>query len=255
VPSYTQALVRPPSRSLADCQLLHLPRQPFDFERALQQHRNYIAALQQAGLAITLLPEASTLPDATFVEDVLVALGNTAIVCRPGAKTRLPETELIRPALARFKTVHEIEPPGTLEGGDVLRAGTTLFVGESSRTNAEGIRQLRQFTEPLGWKIRTVPVKECLHLKTAITSPRADLMIANLAWVDRTHFRDFEILSVPEAEPWGANTLPINGKVLAAASAPRTAELLQASGVTVRLVDVSELQKAEAGLTCMSVVF
>jgi dimethylargininase len=255
VPQFTHALVRPPSRSLAECQLLHLPRQPFDFERALAQHAAYVAALEQSGLTVSVLPDAPELPDAAFVEDVLIALDGAAILCRPRAQSRLAETEIIRPVLSRFNSVSEIRAPGTLEGGDVLRIGRRLFVGQSTRTNAEGIRQLRAIAEPLGFQVREVQVKECLHLKTALTAPRENLIIANLTWIDRTPFHDFDVLSVPEAEPWGANVLPINGTVLAAAAAPGTAELLRKNGVDVQLVDVSELQKAEAGLTCLSVLW
>jgi dimethylargininase len=250
-----QALIRPPSRSLERCELLHLPRVAFDFDRARRQHEAYAQALRDAGVAVTALPEAPELPDAVFVEDAVVVLDECAVLCRPGVESRRAEVELMRSAAAGLGPVSEIIAPGTLEGGDVLRVGRTLFVGRSTRTNAEGIAQLRQHVAPHGYDVREVAVRGSLHLKTAVTAPAEVLLVANPAWIDVGAFAGHEIVSVADSEPFGANTLAINGRVLVAASAPRTADRLAQRGLDVSLIDISELQKAEAGLTCLSVIW
>ena len=254
-PLATHALLRSPSPALTECQLLHLPRGRLDFATALRQHQAYAAALAEAGVAVTTLPAEAHLPDAVFVEDTAVLLDEVAILCRPGTPSRVAEVTLIRPAIAFLRTVDAIQAPGTLEGGDVLRVGRTLFVGRSTRTNPEGIRQLRALVAPHRYEVTEVAVRGALHLKTGITAPAPGLMVANPAWIDLAAFRPFEVVPVPADEPWGANVLPLNDLVLVAAAAPRTAALLRDRGLEVRLVDISELQKAEAGLTCLSLVY
>lgn len=251
----THGFVRTVSRSLAACELVHVPRQPFDLALAQRQHDAYVTELRAAGVDVTVLPEAPALPDAMFVEDVAVMLDELAVLTRPGASSRRPEVAFITPAIAAVRRVFEIHAPGTLEGGDVLWVGRTLFVGRSSRTNAEGIRQLGEIVAPFGYSVRPVAVNGCLHLKTAVTAPAPGLLVANPPWIEATAFRDFETIPIHPAEPWAANTLPVNGRVFVVASAPRTAERLAARGLDVRCLDVSELQKAEAGLTCSSLLY
>jgi dimethylargininase len=251
----SRALVRKISRSLAACELVHLPRQAFDLPRAARQHEGYVRALEAAGVQVTVWPEEPALADSCFVEDPLLMLDEVAILCRLGAASRERESEIMAPEIKQFRPVLRIEAPGTLEGGDVLRIGKTLFTGLSRRTNREGLEQLRRLTAPFGYEVSAVEVKGCLHLKTGATSPGRGLLLANPAWVALAPFRHLEILPVPTEEPWGANTLPVNDRVLVAASAPHTAGLLRARGLRVQVVDVSELQKAEAGLTCLSVLF
>jgi dimethylargininase len=251
----TDALVRKVSRSLAACELVHLSRQTIDLARARQQHAEYVRALESCGVRVQVLPEESSLPDATFVEDVLIVLDELTVICRPGAASREPEAKLIERELTTLRRVFRIEAPGSLEGGDVLRVDHTLFVGKSSRTNVDGINQLRRIVASFGYAVVPVTVTGCLHLKTAVTAPTNGLLVANPRWVDLSPMRNFKIISVPVEEPWAANTLPLNDRVLVAASAPRTAERLQSQGLQVETVDVSELQKAEAGLTCLSVLY
>jgi dimethylargininase len=244
-----QALTRTVSRSFSNCELLHVSRQSLDVTLAREQHATYVAALRAAGAIVAVLPEEPDLPDATFVEDTVVVLDEVAVLCRPGAKSREPEAERMESAIGAFRPVQRIATPGTLEGGDVLRIGRTLYVGLSSRTNAEGIRQLEQIVSPFGYSIIRVRVKACLHLKTAATSPAERLLLANSDWIDVAPFRDLEVINVAKGEPWGANTLPVNGSVLVAKSSPRTADILESRGIKVKRIDISELQKAEAGLT------
>lgn len=248
-------MVRKISRSLGDCELTHLTRQPFDLSLANRQHDHYIEALQGAGIRVKILPEEALLPDSAFVEDPVLMLDEGAILCRLGAASRAPETRLLREEIERLRPVFIIQAPGTLEGGDILRVEKTLFVGLSSRTNLDGITQLRHFVEPWGYRVVEVAVQGCLHLKTGVTSPAPGWLIANPRWIDLSPFHGFEILPVPDLEPWGANTLRLNDRVLVAASAPETANRLQSNGIAVVTVDVSELQKAEAGLTCLSTLY
>lgn len=250
----THGFVRTISRSLADCELLHLPREKFDVQLAAEQHTNYVTALQDAGLTVTVLPEEPELPDACFVEDTAIILNEVAVLCRLGVSSRSGEPARMEHHLSRFRPLERICAPGTIEGGDVLRIEKTLYVGSSTRTNVEGIQQLTRIGSRHGYKVVSVSVSGCLHLKTAVTSPRKDLLLVNPNWVEVGHFRGFEILTVPAAEPWGANTLPISDLVLVLKSCPRTVDLLFSKGLDVRQIDISELQKAEAGLTCLSLL-
>ena len=254
-PLITAGLARQVSRSLPDCTLLHLARTEFDPALARRQHALYVSALESVGVRMMVLPELPDLSDATFVEDVAVILDELAVVCRLGTASRISEAEAIAPEVSKFRPVHKIISPGTLEGGDVLRIGRTLFVGVSSRSNQEGIRQLEEIVTPSGYQVIRIAIRGCLHLKTAATAPVEGLLIANPDWIDLSSFGGLEILTVPAGEPWGANTLAVNGTVFVAGSAPETARRLQNKGLTVRSLDISELQKAEAGLTCLSVLF
>lgn len=251
----TDAFVRETSRSLSECELVHLSRETIDLARARRQHADYVRVLESAGVRVQVLPEQPSLPDATFVEDVALILDELAIVCRPGAASREPEAKLMEREITAVRRVFRIESPGSLEGGDILRVGRTLFAGASCRTNADGISQLRGIVGPFGYAVVPVTVNGCLHLKTAVTAPDAALLVANTRWADLSPMRGFEIIPVPVAEPWGANVLRLNDRVVVAASARRTAELLQSRGLRVETVDISELQKAEAGLTCLSVLY
>jgi dimethylargininase len=251
----TNAFVRKISRSLGECELLHVPRQEFNLEQAARQHAAYVRTLEAAGLVVNVLPEEPELPDSAFVEDPVVVLDEIAVICRLGTANRAPETESIEREVFRIRPIHRIVDPGTLEGGDVLRVGKSLYVGWSSRTNQEGIRQLEGIVRRHGYHVIVVPLTGCLHLKTGATSPAPGLLIANTDWVDLSPFQGFEILKAPVTEPWGANTLAINDRVLAAESSPHSADLLERKGLRVQRLDISELQKAEAGLTCLSVLY
>jgi dimethylargininase len=253
--TFTHGFAREVSRSLADCELTHAVRQAFDMGRARQQHQAYVAELRAAGVAMTVLPEAPELPDAMFVEDPAIVLDEIAVLTRPGALSRRPEVALIAPAIGAVRPTREIRAPGTLEGGDVLRIGRTLFVGLSSRTNADGIRQLSEILAPFGYDVRAVAVRGCLHLKSAVTAIAPGVLLAHAPWIDPEPLRGCELVAVDPAELSGANALAVNGRLLVVASAPRTADRLAARGLDVRRLDMSELQKAESGLTCSSVLY
>src|SRR5580765_621777 len=186
---FANALVRQISSTLNDCALLHLTRQQIDLALARRQFAEYIAALESAGVHVRVLAEEPDLPDAVFVEDPVMVLDEIAILCRPGSVSRLGEVDAIAPAVSELRPVHKILSPGALEGGDVLRIGRTLFVGISARTNAEGIRQLENIVRPFDYRVVEVAIRDCLHLKTAVTSPGDGLLIANPVWVNPEPFR------------------------------------------------------------------
>jgi dimethylargininase len=247
------AITRAPSLSINRCELTFLERQPIDFARAAAQHRAYEDSLLSLGLRVVSLPALPDLPDSVFVEDPALVLDEIAILTRPGAASRQPEVECLAAALAPFRSLLRIQAPATLEGGDILRAGRTLFAGLSTRTNAEGIAQLAALTEPHGYTVIPVEVRGCLHLKSAACYLGRDTILANRAWIDPAPFSTFRILDV--REDWAADVLPIGETILIPANFPETAAMLEAESFQPQPVDVSELQKAEAGVTCMSLIF
>ena len=189
-----------------------------------------------------------------FVEDTCVVVDELAIITRPGAESRRPETAGVAEAVARHRALRHIEPPGTLDGGDVLRIGRTLFVGRSLRTNDEGIEQLRRILDPLGYQVHAVALHGCLHLKSAVTQVGPRTILVNPAWIDMDAFAGYEQIEVDPAEPFAANALLIGDRAIHPAGYSRTRARLESRGVGVVSVDVSELAKAEGGVTCCSIV-
>ncbi len=249
------ALIREVSSSLARCELTHLAREPIDVELAREQHHRYERCLASLGCEIRRLPVAAELPDAVFVEDAAVVLDELAIIARPGAASRRAETASVAAALGKDRALRRIEPPGTLDGGDVLAVGRFLYVGLSTRTNASGIEQLRAAVEPFGYEVRPVALDGCLHLKTAVTRVARDTLLIQRAWVDAVAFAGFELIDVAPGEPMAANALRVGEVVVFPAAYAKTHERLARRGLTVFVVDVSELAKAEGGVTCCSLIY
>lgn len=254
------AIVRRPARSLAQsCELTYLERAPIAFDALERQHAAYREALAAAGARVIALDAIEALPDSVFVEDTAVVLDECAILSRPGAVSRQPEPERIAAALAPFRRCEGILAPGTLEGGDVLRIGRTLYVGLTTRTNRAGIEQLAARLSPHGYRVVPVQVHGSLHLKTACTALDAETLLINPAWVDFSVFDGFSKIEVADGEPFAANVLPVGDARLINAALPRTRERVEAfcvrAGLRAIAVDISEFGKAEAGLTCMSLVF
>lgn len=234
------------------CELTHIERVAIDLDRARAQHAAYQEALTRLGLEIAPLPAEPDLPDSVFVEDPVVAVDEVAVMTRLGAESRRPEAERLAPAIARYRPLRWMTAPATLEGGDVVRIGRTLHVGASRRTNAEGVAQLAAFLAPFGYEVRTVEVRGCLHLKSGACYIGRGAILANREWVDAGAFGGVRVIDV--AEPWAADVLAAGRRLLMPAGFPRTQALLAREGFDVTAVDVSELQKAEAGVTCMSVL-
>jgi len=249
------AVTREVSPAFDRCQLTHLDRHPIDVDLARRQHAAYEACLLELGCRLVRLPSDASMPDAVFVEDTCVVVDEVAVLTRPGAPSRRVETEAVGRALERHRKLVRIEEPGTLDGGDVLRLGRRLYVGRSGRSNPEGLAQLRALLAPAGYTVEGLELSGCLHLKSAVTRVGEALLLLNPAWVDRSAFEGWEVLEVDPAEPTAANALQVGDVVLHPAAHPRTRARLEQAGVRVVPVEVSEVQKAEGGVTCCSVIF
>jgi dimethylargininase len=244
------ALVRPVPTSYDRC----LRTQPVDVDvhAAREQHRGYVAALEEAGLEVISLPRLDDAPDSVFVEDPIVVMQRTALLTRTGAPSRRGEGASIARALESLLEVEEMEEPATLDGGDVLPLGRHLFVGLTGRTNAAGIERLAAVAGREGLETVTVKVQAGLHLKSAVTSIGSSV-IGLFDRIDAEPFRARGIERIEAPEEMGANVLDLGKLVLVSAAAPRTAELLAARGHAVRIVGVSEFHKGDGALTCLSV--
>jgi dimethylargininase len=248
------ALLREVSASLAACELSFLERAPIDVERARAQHAHYAAELTALGISVEWLEPLPGSADAVFVEDTAVVLPEVAVITRPGVASRRNEVESVAASLAGHRPLERIVAPGTLEGGDVVRIGRNLYVGASGRSNAAGIEQLRAALAPIGYRVAGVAMRDCLHLKSGATFIPPDILVVNPAWVDAQVFDARTVVEVDESEAFAANTLTVEGVTLVSVAFPRTEARLRAAGVATRALDVSELQKAEAALTCMSLM-
>lgn len=249
------AVTREVSPALGNCELSYVPREAIDVARADAQHRDYRRALETLGCRLQTLPAEPELPDSVFVEDVAIVLDEVAVLTRPGAVSRRAEVASVAEVLRSYRPLLAIEMPGTLDGGDVLRIGRTLYVGESARSNAEGIAQLRELLADHGYAVQGVPTRGCLHLKSAVTQLDDHTLLLQPEWVDRERFADFSVIEVDSAEPHAANVLRIGDALVMPAGFPRTRQRLLDAGFHVIAVDVSELQKAEGAVTCCSLVF
>jgi dimethylargininase len=249
------ALTRAVSPSIVDCELTHLERETIDYADAAAEHAEYERRLAELGAIVRRLPAAPSLPDAVFVEDTAVVVDELAVITRPGAESRRPETATVAPQLAEYRRCVAIEPPGTLDGGDVLIVDREVYVGRSTRTNDAGVEQLRRALEPLGYRVTPVPVTRCLHLKSAVSRVAGRTLLLNPDWIAPEAFPGYAQVSVDPAEPGAANALALGGALLHPAHYARTRARLAAAGLTVIPVSMTEMAKAEAGMTCCSIVF
>jgi dimethylargininase len=251
-PVYGTALVRAPSSRLAEGIVTHIARSPLDVALAREQHAAYAEALAAVGWKIEPVPAAEDCPDSVFVEDTVVVFDDLAVLTRPGAAVRRPEVGGVARAVASLGLrTARIEDPGTLDGGDVLQAGTTVYVGRGGRTNADGIRQLRSLLAPLGRTVVAVPLGNVLHLKSAVTALPDGTFLLLPHLVPAALFPAVR----PVEEDSACHVVPLGGdRVLIAASAPRTAGLLEDLGFTPVVVDITEFEKLEGCVTCLSVL-
>jgi len=249
------AITRDISPAMASCELTHLPRTPIDLDRARAQHRDYERALAEAGCRVERLPAGPDMPDAVFVEDIAIVLDELAIITRPGAESRRVEVPALAAALEPHRRLRFIAAPGTVDGGDVLVCGRRMFVGVSSRTNAEAIAEIRQIVAPHGYTVCAVRVRGCLHLKSAVTAVGDDTLLVNPQWIATESLGGFRFIEVDPAESAAANALRVGDAVIYPSAFPRTAERLARSGVKLRTIDASEVAKAEGAVTCCSVIF
>lgn len=246
------AITHLPSPDMSECQLTHLERTPINFELASRQHEDYRATLVACDATVVALDTNLIYPDCAFVEDTAIILDEMAIITPMGIASREAEPAGIEPELQKNREIVRIERPASLEGGDVLRIGRTIYVGTSGRTNPAGVAALRQAVERFGYWVVPVSITGCLHLKSAVTALPDDSVLVNPEWLPSDAFHGIE--RVIALEPWAANVVRIGPNVIASAAYPRTIELIRNRGITVHAVDLSEFAKAEGAVTCLSLL-
>ena len=249
------AITRDINIDMGNCELTFLPRVPIDADLALQQHQQYRSTLSSLGCEVVTMPTEPGLADSLFVEDTALVLDEIAVMCLPGAESRRPEVAGVRDVLQQYRTLASIQPPGTLDGGDLFRIGKVIYAGLSGRSNKSGIEQLRNIVADYGFAVETVETTKCLHLKSAVSEVAPGSLLINPDWIDGSAFRNYELINVDDEEPHAANALLVGSSVIFPSSFPRTMEKLLQRGINVTPVDVSEVQKAEGGVTCCSLIF
>ncbi len=236
-------------------EVTYIGREPIDYTLALQQHDQYCNALATHGVEVKKLTMNSSYPDSCFVEDTAIVLDEIAIITSMGTASRRNETVGIASEISKYRETVTIQQPATIEGGDVLHIGKTLFVGLSSRTNAQGIEALTTIVRRLGYSVVPVPVTGCLHLKTACTVITDDILLINPTWIDTAPLQDYTLLPVSMDEPWAANIIRIGDVICAQAGFPKTLAQLHEFSANIAIIDISEFRKSEAGLSCLSILF
>ncbi len=249
------AITRQVSPAIHRCELTHLARQPIDYVRACAQHRQYEAALRALGMDVISLAAEPDLPDSVFVEDVALVLDECAIMLNPGAVSRRPEVASVEKALTPYRAVFHIQPPATVDGGDILTAGRTVYVGLSSRSTEHAVEQLKAILEPRGYQVRAVNVTGCLHLKSAVTQVGKDTLLINPEWVSKGDFVEMQFIEVDPSEPYAANAVLVDDTIIYPSAFPKTRAKLQAAGIRMVIVEADELAKAEGAVTCCSLIF
>lgn len=248
------AFVARPSRNISACQLTHVARIPIILDRIRAQHAEYCRLLTELGANVLILEPNEDFPDSVFVEDTAVVLDEVAILCSMGTESRRGESKSIACVLRGYRRMESIKLPASIEGGDVLKVGNKLLVGESTRTNLEGIKALAGIAGNYGYETISIPVHGSLHLKTACTALPDGRLLINPEWLDARALSGFALLPVPKTEPWAANLLLVRDTVCASAANADTIELIQHQGFKVHPIDISEFAKAEGGLTCLSLL-
>src|SRR6202048_359461 len=249
------AITRGVSPAIVNCELTFMTRAPIHLAKALEQHRAYEQVLEKFGAEVISLPAEPALADSMFVEDPAMVLDEVALIFPLGTESRRGEGASLAKVLSRVGEGKYVQRPGTVEGGDILRVGRNLFAGLSQRTNEVGIRQLQSIVGEYGYTVTAVPVNGCLHLKSAVTFLGRTTLLANRKWFDASCVSGFEWIDVAAEEPHAANALAFGDTVILPASFPLTRARIEARGFKVLPLDISELQKAESGLTCSSLLF
>lgn len=250
-----RALTHRVSSRVNECELTFVDREPIDLIVASRQHDEYCAALRRLGVTVVELTGNDAFPDACFVEDTAVVVDEIAIICSMGVASRRGESVLIERELAPHREIARVSLPGTLEGGDVLQLGKTIFVGRSTRTNDEGFAQLSRILQPFGYRLVQVTTAGSLHLKSAVTAIDDETLFVNREWVDLDALKGFKLVATPADEHWSANLLRVGETVCVHAGFARAADAIRSVTDHVEILDLTELRKAEAALTCSSIIF
>ncbi len=250
----TVAITRKISPRFNECELTHIERTPIDLGIARAQHDEYIKALEAVGCEVVELPEEADLPDSVFVEDTAFILPEVAVITRPGADSRKPEVDSIIPALSAYLPLEHVSAPATVDGGDVLVLGKNIYIGLSTRSTMDAVHQLNELLDEYGYSVHDIELTDCLHLKTAVTRVDDATLLINPNWVDASHFKGFGLIEVDASEPFAANCLPVNGRVIYPTSFPKTCQKLAEKGFHIVNVNLDELAKAEGAVTCCSLI-
>lgn len=250
----TIAITRKVSPRFNECEITHIERTPIDVNTAREQHDEYVKILSQLGCQVIELPEEPDLPDSVFVEDTAFILPEVAVITRPGADSRKPETESIARALSPHRPLVHVSAPASVDGGDVLVLGKNIYIGLSTRSNMEAVEQLNESLGRFGYTVIGLELTDCLHLKTAVTRVDDKTLLINKNWVDADHFNGFDLIEVDASEPFAANCLPVNDSIIYPTTFPRTRRTLEEKGFRVVDVNLEELAKAEGAVTCCSLI-
>ena len=248
------AITRDVNDGLDNCELTFLRRARIDVGVAAHQHQQYESVLSSLGCDVVSVPSGPGLADSVFIEDTAIVLDEVAVLCRPGVESRRAEVEGVVAVLQKYRTLASIRSPGTLDGGDLLRIGDVIYAGLSRRSNKDGIDQLRGIVTSYGYSVVTVETTKCLHLKSGVSEVALNTLLINPNWISRSMFDDYELIEVDKEEQHAANALRVGQHVIYPSSFPRTMDKLLQRGIHVTPVDVSELQKAEGGVTCCSLI-
>ena len=243
------------SPNIDQCELSFLERTPINYKKAVEQHENYCDLLNDCGLEVIELSMNRSFPDSTFIEDTAVVFDELAIMASVGVESRRGEIPGVESVLGYYRDIQHIRLPATLEGGDVLRIEKKIFVGISPRTNIAGFETIKEILEPFGYQLIPLAINGCLHLKSACVAVDDETLLVNPRWLDLQPLRDFRIIPVPEDEPAAVNSLRIDSTICMHSGHQKTIDLLVNLKFSVKAVDISELLKAEAGMTCSSIIF
>ena len=249
------AITREVSPEINRCELTHLSREPINYTRACEQHHQYEDALRNLGVEIVSLNAEPDLPDSVFVEDTALVLDECAVLLNPGVSSRRPEVASIEQILSAYRKIYRIQPPATIDGGDILCVGRTIYVGISSRSTENAVEQLKAILKPWMYEVRAVRVSGCLHLKSGVTQVREETLLINPAWVSSDEFPGLDLIEVDPSEPYAANAVLVGETVIFPAAFPKTALKLAEAGSRMSIIDADELAKAEGALTCCSLIF
>jgi dimethylargininase len=249
------AITRRVSPAINRCELTHIARESIDQERACAQHKQYEDALRSLGMDVISLDADADLPDSVFVEDVALVLDECAIILNPGASSRRPEVASVEKALAPYREIFRIKPPGTVDGGDILRVDRTIYIGLSSRSTEDAIEQIRAILEPRNYRVQGVNVTGCLHLKSAVTPVSENTLLINPEWVSKEAFSGMRFIDVDPSESYAANAVLVDDTIIYPSAFPKTKAKLEREGIKLLIVDADELAKAEGAITCCSLIF
>lgn len=252
---FTNAVTRGIPNSYEAAVVGTAPSEPFDLPLAKSQHRAYVDALKAIGLKVKVLPADDRFPDCCFVEDCAVVANGVALITNPGTPSRRGEEEGVMAFLSQHFRIETMAMPAMLEGGDCLRVGQKLFIGNSDRTNQAGIDRAREVFEPLGLEVAVVPVNDVLHLKCVCSPLSSSKILLGERTIPREYFAEVDVIEIPHDEAYAANCVSVNGTVLMAQGYTETQRRIEAEGLKVILLDTSEIKKADGSLTCLSILF